>query len=364
MTALLEVRDLHKSFASRRYFGGAARRVPAVNGVSFEVHEGETLGLVGESGCGKSTLARTLIFLEEPTSGDVLFGGKRMHRGEALRLRRSAQIVFQDPYTSLPPRMRIRRIVAEPLLIHGLVDKSEIGERVEGLLGDVGLKADVANKYPHQLSGGQRQRVGIARALAVQPSLIIADEAVSSLDVSIQAQILKLMKDLQREHRLSYIFISHDLGVVKYMSHRIAVMYLGEIVEVADADELYRRPLHPYTRALMSATPSLTRKTNRIVLEGEPPDPARPPSGCEFHPRCPMAQSICSEDDPALHEWLPNRLAACHFALEDMEGARVRAPNNSTSKNDSSMGCQTTQSRLTPPGARSPSPQGGDHRAS
>jgi oligopeptide/dipeptide ABC transporter ATP-binding protein len=324
MTPLLEVRDLYKTFASRRRLGGAPRRVRAVNGISFEVHEGETLGLVGESGCGKSTLARTLMFLEEPTAGEVLFRGERIHRGDALRLRRSAQIVFQDPYTSLPPRMRVRRIVAEPLLIHGLADKSEIGVRVEGLLGDVGLKADIANKYPHQLSGGQRQRVGIARALAVQPSLIIADEAVSSLDVSIQAQILKLMKDLQREHRLSYVFISHDLGVVKYMSHRIAVMYLGEIVEIADADALYRRPLHPYTRALLSATPSLTRRTNRIVLEGEPPDPARPPSGCEFHPRCPMAQSMCTEDDPELREWLPNRLAACHFALEEMEGATVR----------------------------------------
>jgi oligopeptide/dipeptide ABC transporter ATP-binding protein len=336
MTPLLEVRDLHKAFASRRRFGGAARRVRAVNGVSFEVHEGETLGLVGESGCGKSTLARTLMFLEEPTAGEVLFRGEHIQRGEAVRLRRSAQIVFQDPYTSLPPRMRIRRIVAEPLLIHRLADKSEIGARVERLLADVGLKADVANKFPHQLSGGQRQRVGIARALAVQPSLIIADEAVSSLDVSIQAQILKLMKDLQREHRLSYVFISHDLGVVKYMSHRIAVMYLGEIVEIADADELYRRSLHPYTRALMSATPSLTRRTNRIVLEGEPPDPARPPTGCEFHPRCPMAQSICTGEDPELYEWLPNRLAACHFALEEKEGSAVR----------------------------SPSPQGGEHRAS
>ena len=294
------------------------------------------MGLVGESGCGKSTLARTLMFLEEPTAGEILFGGKRLHRGEVQRLRRSAQIVFQDPYTSLPAHMRIRKIVAEPLLIHGLAQKGEIGARVERLLSDVGLKADVANSYPHQLSGGQRQRVGIARALAVQPSLIIADEAVSSLDVSIQAQILNLMKDLQREHRLSYIFISHDLGVVKYMSHRIAVMYMGEIVEMAGADELYRRPLHPYTRALMSATPSLTGKTNRILLEGEPPDPAQPPAACKFHPRCPMAQQICSEDEPALHEWLPNRLAACHFALEDMASAPTGPPSPETSKHRAS----------------------------
>lgn len=333
---MLEVRDLHKTFASQRRFGRPTRRVRAVNGVSFEVHEGETVGLVGESGCGKSTLARTLMFLDEPTAGEILFAGKRLHRGDVLRLRRSAQIVFQDPYTSLPARMRIRRIVAEPLLIHRLVDKSEVGVRVERLLSDVGLKADVADMYPHQLSGGQRQRVGIARALAVQPSLIIADEAVSSLDVSIQAQILNLMKDLQRKHRLSYIVISHDLGVVRYMSHRIAVMYMGEIVEMAAADELYRRPLHPYTRALMSATPSLEGKSNRILLEGEPPDPAQPPAACKFHPRCPMAQQICSEDEPALHEWLPYRLAACHFALEDMHGAATGPPSSQRSNHGAS----------------------------
>ena len=318
MTALLEVRNLHKRFAAKRASGRKGREVRAVNGVSLEVHEGETLGLVGESGCGKSTLARTLMFLEEPTAGEVLFQGQRIDSGDAARLRRSAQIVFQDPYTSLPPRMRVRRIVAEPLLIHGRAGKVVVAARVSRLLSDVGLKSDVAGKYPHQLSGGQRQRVGIARALAVQPSLIIADEAVSSLDVSIQAQILNLMRDLQRKHRLSYVFISHDLGVVKYMSHRIAVMYLGEIVELAGADELYARPLHPYTRALMSATPSIKKKKERIVLEGEPPDPARPPSGCEFHPRCPMARSVCTDDDPSLHEWLPGRLAACHFALEEM----------------------------------------------
>jgi oligopeptide transport system ATP-binding protein len=327
MSPLLEIRDLHKRYGGKQPFRRSTRVIPAVKGVSFQVHEGETLGLVGESGCGKSTLARTLMFLEEPTSGEVFFQGKRLTQGDAQRLRRSAQIVFQNPYTSLPPRMRIRRIVAEPLLIHGLASKKEVGSHVERLLGDVGLKADVANKYPYQLSGGQRQRVGIARALAVQPSLIIADEAVSSLDVSIQAQILNLMKQLQRDHRLSYIFISHDLGVVRYMSHRIAVMYLGEIVEMADATELYRRPLHPYTRALMSATPSLKQKRSRIALEGEPPDPSRPPSGCEFHPRCPMAQQICSEDDPKLHEWLPDRLAACHFALEEMKDRSEQQAN-------------------------------------
>jgi oligopeptide/dipeptide ABC transporter ATP-binding protein len=328
MSALLEVRDLRKTFEAKRFLGRPGRAVQAVSGVSFDVHEGETLGLVGESGCGKSTLARTLMFLEEPTAGDVVFQGKRLSRVDAAQLRRSAQMIFQDPYSSLPPRMRVHRIIAEPLLIHGFTNKREIGARVEGLLEDVGLKADIANKYPHQLSGGQRQRVGIARALAVQPSLIIADEAVSSLDVSIQAQILNLIKELQRAHRLSYIFISHDLGVVKYMAHRIAVMYLGEIVEVADADALYERPLHPYTRALMSATPTLEPTTGRIVLEGEPPDPARPPAGCKFHPRCPMTQPICRNDDPALEQWLPNRPAACHFALEGIDDVRPgqRAP--------------------------------------
>jgi oligopeptide/dipeptide ABC transporter ATP-binding protein len=328
MTPLIEVRDLCKSFGGRRFIGGSTRPIHAVNRVSFEVHEGETLGLVGESGCGKSTLARTLMFLEEPTAGEVLFNGKRLDKGDAQRLRRSAQIVFQDPYTSLPPRMRVRRIVAEPLLIHGLANKGEIADRVERLLADVGLKADVGSKFPHQLSGGQRQRVGIARALAVQPSLIIADEAVSSLDVSIQAQILNLMKELQRTHRLSYLFISHDLGVVKYMSHRIAVMYLGEIVEVAKADELYSRPLHPYTRALMSATPSLEPRRGRIVLEGEPPDPGNPPRGCEFHPRCPMCQPVCRDEDPLLHEWLPGRVAACHFALDKMSDAAGAAQSS------------------------------------
>jgi oligopeptide/dipeptide ABC transporter ATP-binding protein len=229
--------------------------------------------------------------------------------------------VFQDPYTSLPPRMRVGRILAEPFLIHRTVERGEIPERVAGLLRDVGLKPDVARSYPHELSGGQRQRVGIARALAVQPALIVADEAVSSLDVSVQAQILNLLRDLQQRHGLAYLFISHDLGVVKYMSHRIAVMYLGRIVELAAADELHVRQLHPYTRALMSAVPSVrTRGRRRVRLTGEPPDPAAPPPGCAFHPRCPLAQPLCRESAPPLKEWLPGRLAACHFALAE-EGA-------------------------------------------
>jgi oligopeptide/dipeptide ABC transporter ATP-binding protein len=318
---LLEVRDLRKHYRSRtRGPSGGRNVVRAVDGVSFTIREGETLGLVGESGCGKSTLARTLLLLEKPTDGQMLFQGNVLTDPRADRLRRSAQMVFQDPYSSLPPRMRVGRILADPLLIHDLVDKHDVPARVEQLLRDVGLSPDMAGKFPHELSGGQRQRVGIARALSVQPSLIVADEAVSSLDASVQAQILNLMKDLQARHRLSYLFISHDLGIVKYMSHRIAVMYLGEIVEMGDARELHDRPLHPYTRALMSATPSLRRGGKpRIRLHGEPPDPANPPPACRFHPRCPMAQEICREVRPELEEWLPDRVAACHFALAEIE---------------------------------------------
>jgi len=316
MTApVLEVRDLKKHFdVDAGFLSRAKRVVRAVDGVSFAVAQGETLGLVGESGCGKSTLARALLFLDPPTDGEILFDGALLAEEDARRLRRRAQIVFQDPYASLPPRMRVDRILAEPLLIHG-VARSEIPDRVEQLLRDVGLKGDAARKLPHQLSGGQRQRVGIGRALSVQPSLVIADEAVSSLDASVQAQILNLFKELQERRRLTYLFISHDLGVVKYMSHRIAVMYLGEIVELAPADELYREPLHPYTRALVSAVPSLARRGGRrIRLHGEPPNPSDPPPGCKFHPRCPLATGRCREERPALREVAPGRFAACHYA--------------------------------------------------
>lgn len=314
---LLEVRDLAKHFAVKMGMLSRARRVVrAVDGVSFAVKEGETLGLVGESGCGKSTLARTLLFLDPPSAGEILFEGTRLRECDARRLRRRAQIVFQDPYASLPPRMRVEKILADPLLIHG-VARGSIPERVRQLLNDVALKNDVADKLPHQLSGGQRQRVGIARALSVQPSLVVADEAVSSLDASVQAQILNLFKELQERHGLTYLFISHDLGVVKYMSHRIAVMYLGEIVELAPAGELYLRPLHPYTRALLSAVPSLRRRSGgRIRLPGEPPDPGNPPSGCKFSPRCPLATERCAAERPALREAAPGRLSACHYAEE------------------------------------------------
>ena len=334
MTApLLEVRGLVKHFnwRSGAMFGLQRKVVRAVDGVSFTIDEGETLGLVGESGCGKSTLARTILFLEEPTEGEVLFQGQPLTAQRVHDLRRRAQIVFQDPYLSLPPRMKVGNIVGDPLQIHGLASGPSLAERVARLLIDVGLKPEDAAKYPHELSGGQRQRVGIARALAVQPSLIIADEAVSSLDVSVQAQILNLLKDLQERHRLAYLFVSHDLGVVKYMSHRVAVMYLGKIVELTTADELHRRPLNPYTRALLSAIPSIHHKgRRRVELKGEPPDPGNPPPGCKFHPRCPIAQPICDHDEPALKEWLPGRLVACHFALEAPE--KVAAAGHETAQ--------------------------------
>jgi oligopeptide/dipeptide ABC transporter ATP-binding protein len=321
---LVLVEGLTKTFATDGggFLGRGGAAVRAVSDVSLAIAAGETLGLVGESGCGKSTLARTILYLEQPTAGTVRFAGELLDAKRAQELRRRAQIVFQDPYTSLPPRMRVRDIVGDPLAIHGLAVGRERDARVEQLLSDVGLRRTEAVKLPHELSGGQRQRVGIARALAVQPSLIVADEAVSSLDLSVQAQILNLFKDLQQRHGLAYLFVSHDLGVVKYMSHRIAVMYLGRIVEEAAAGELHDRPLHPYTRALMAAAPSLhRRRTHRTRLRGEPPDPTSPPRGCAFHPRCPMAQAICAEERPELLEWLPGRRAACHFALTDPQVA-------------------------------------------
>jgi oligopeptide/dipeptide ABC transporter ATP-binding protein len=317
MTALLEVKELKKHFASRSgMFGGSKKTVRAVDGVSFALEQGETLGLVGESGCGKSTLAKTLLYLEEPTSGEIYYQGQLLTEKAAMRMRRQAQIVFQDPYSSLPPRMRVKDIIADPLLIHHLADRRSVRRKVNQLLEDVGLQPETGDQYPHQFSGGMRQRVGIARALSVQPALVVADEAVSALDVSVQAQILNLFKDLQERYGLTYIFVSHDLGVVKYMSHRIAVMYLGEIVELAATEELHARPLNPYTRALLSAIPSIHGDgRDRIRLEGEPPDPAKPPPGCKFHPRCPMAREICAQEAPQLKEWAPEHLVACHFAL-------------------------------------------------
>ncbi len=315
---LIEVNNLVKEFESQGsgFFGLGRKVIRAVDDVSFSIAEGETLGLVGESGCGKSTLARTLLFLELPTAGDIRLQGDVLSSERVLGLRRQVQIVFQDPYSSLPPRMKIKDIIGDPLKIHGLASGKALDERVVHLLIDVGLKPSDVSRYAFELSGGQRQRVGIARALAVEPSLVIADESVSSLDVSVQAQILNLFKDLQERHNLAYLFVSHDLGVVKYMSHRIAVMYLGQIVELSTTEKIYKQPLNPYTRALLSAIPTLHADgRQRVQLEGEPPDPSNPPSGCKFHPRCPIAQVRCQHETPPLQEWQPNHWAACHFAL-------------------------------------------------
>jgi oligopeptide transport system ATP-binding protein len=319
IVSLLEVRELSKTFEVRgRGFGRGVGQLRAVDGVSFDIDAGETLGLVGESGCGKSTLGRAVVRLVEPSGGVVRIGGVA-HESDDPRLRRLAQIVFQDPYTSLPPKMRVGRIIAEPLRIHGIVAEDEVSDRVERLMLDVGLKRDLAGVYPHELSGGQRQRVGIARALAVEPELIVADEAVSALDVSVQAQILNLLRDLQSRYGIAYLFISHDLGVVRYMSHRIAVMYLGRIVELGPSAEVVTDPLHPYTRELLASVPTLHTGRPTVRSQAEPPNPVDPPSGCSFHPRCPIARDVCTEDSPPLIEWKPGRWAACHFALEGVQ---------------------------------------------
>jgi oligopeptide/dipeptide ABC transporter ATP-binding protein len=309
---LVRVRGLFKHFP----VANSDDVVRAVDGVTFEILRGETLGLVGESGCGKSTVGRCLLRLIEPTRGEVEFDGRDVLRtsGAELRaLRREMQIIFQDPYASLNPRMRVRDIVSEPLVIHGIGDKSERRERVAELLRKVGLDPDYRDRYPHEFSGGQRQRIGIARALALNPKLIVADEPVSALDVSVQAQVINLLEDLQTEFSLTYLFISHGLAVVEHISDRVAVMYLGRIVEVAPAEELYANPLHPYTRALLSAipVPDPTRKRDRIVLKGDVPTPINPPSGCRFHTRCPVAIPDCARIDPDLREITPGHTAAC-----------------------------------------------------
>ncbi len=309
---LVRVRALVKHFPVE----GSDDVVRAVDGVTFEILRGETLGLVGESGCGKSTVGRCLLRLIEPTSGQVEFQGRDIlltGKRDLRALRREMQIIFQDPYASLNPRLRVRDIVSEPLLIHGIGSSEERRERVAELLRRVGLDPDYMNRYPHEFSGGQRQRLGIARALALNPKLIVADEPVSALDVSVQAQVVNLLQDLQNEFGLTYLFISHGLAVVEHISTRVAVMYLGRIVEVADAAELYANPLHPYTKALLSAipVPDPKRRRERIVLEGDVPTPINPPSGCRFRTRCPIAIPECAQIDPDLREVAPGHTAAC-----------------------------------------------------
>lgn len=317
--ALLEARHLVKEFPA-----GGTRKSPqvvhAVTNVNLKIYEGETLALVGESGCGKSTLGRVLIRLLEPTGGDILYEGKSitgMGEAEFAGLRRQMQIIFQDPYASLNPRMSVKEIIGEPLLTYGMKDKRERESRVRELMQEVGIAQEFYNRYPHQFSGGQRQRIGIARAIALNPRLVICDEPVSALDVSIQSQVLNLLKDLQEKHGLTYLFISHDLSVVKFIADRVCVMFLGKICEIGDTDSLYEKPLHPYTRFLMNAIPKADphlRNQEKELLSGEIPSPVNPPAGCRFHTRCPYAKEICGREEPAC-QTIGERQVFCHFPL-------------------------------------------------
>jgi oligopeptide transport system ATP-binding protein len=315
---ILSVKNLKKHFVV-----GGGQVVQAVDGVTFDVYRGETLGLVGESGCGKSTIGRTLIRLYGVTDGSVEFKGKNVHelKGQELKtFNRQMQMIFQDPYASLNPRMTVMDIIAEGIDIHGLASGQERRKRVIELLKVVGLNEEHADRFPHEFSGGQRQRIGIARALAVEPEFIIADEPISALDVSIQAQVVNLMKKLQKEKGLTYLFIAHDLSMVKYISDRVGVMYLGNLVELAGSEELYENPLHPYTEALLSAVPipdpKMAKTRERIILEGDVPSPINPPSGCRFRTRCPKAMDICAKEVPQWKEAQPNHWVACHLYNE------------------------------------------------
>jgi oligopeptide/dipeptide ABC transporter ATP-binding protein len=325
---LMEVRDLYKHFPiNAGFFRRQVGAVQAVDGVSFDVMRGETLGLVGESGCGKSTTARLLLRLLDPTGGSINFNGREIStiKGAELKaLRREMQMIFQDPYSSLNPRKTVGTIISDPFVIHGIKQtKAERKAAVQVLMDTVGLNPEHYNRYPHEFSGGQRQRIGVARALALKPKVIVADEPVSALDVSIQAQVLNLLRELQRELGLTLIFIAHDLSVVRHMCDRVAVMYLGRIVELASSDELYSHPRMPYTGALMSAVPvadpRLAKAKKRQVLMGDVPSPSNPPPGCRFHTRCWKAQELCRTDDPPLETKDGGNLAACHFPLTDAE---------------------------------------------
>jgi len=351
MTALIEVKDLVKHFPIKRgvIFQRQIGAVKAVDGVSFEVQRGETLGIVGETGCGKSTTARLLCRLMDPTSGTISFDGQDIaaHKGDELKaLHRQMQMVFQDPYSSLNPRKSVGSIIADPFVIHGLhTGEGERKRRVQDLMDRVGLNPEHYNRYPHEFSGGQRQRIGVARAIALEPKLLVADEPVSALDVSIQAQVLNLLRGLQSELGLTLVFIAHDLSVVRHMCDRVAVMYLGKVVELASSEELYRSPRHPYTGALLSAVPVADPsggKRERQLLSGDVPSPANPPSACRFHTRCPKAQPLCSQDEPRLERKGGAGIAACHYPLTDEEiatrlpvaltrGAQVSSPAASSS---------------------------------
>ncbi len=322
---LVQVRDLKKYFPIKRgVFRRTVGHIRAVDGVSFDIYKGETLGLVGESGCGKSTAGRSILQLEVPTAGSVRFADRElteMGKNDLRRARRHMQMIFQDPYASLNPRMTVGNIISEPLAIHGLGDGAGRKERVQELLRVVGLNPYFVNRYPHEFSGGQRQRIGVARALATNPSFIVADEPISALDVSIQAQVVNMLDDLKAELGLTYLFIAHDLSMVRYISDRVAVMYLGRIVELSTRDEVYDHPLHPYTQALLSAIPvpdpDKEARRQRIILEGDVPSPANPPSGCRFHPRCAYVTDVCREVDPEfrnLGSAAESHMVACHHA--------------------------------------------------